>query len=85
MRGGVIAHGVRPVAADFERRAFGPTLMPPSRDLADVQHRIAEPLRVLDFEGAGRRRDRALVADLAALLRVEVRLVQEQGEPDRRV
>ena len=31
-------------------------------------------------EGAGRRRDGALVADLAALLGVEVGLVQEQGE-----
>ena len=83
MRGRVVAHGVLAVAADFQRggladldRAFA--------DLADVQHRLAEPLRVFDREGAGRRRDGALVADLAALLGVEVGLVRGAGRADRR-
>ena len=49
------------------------------RDPADVQHGFAELLRVLDLEGAGRRGDGALVADLAALLGVEVGAVEQQG------
>ena len=56
MRGGVVAHGVRPGAADFERgRLAG--LEAPLNDAADVQHGVAEFLRVLDLEAAGARRD----------------------------
>ena len=47
VRGRVVAHGVLPVAADFERRRLA-DLDRALADLADVQHRLAEPLRVFD-------------------------------------
>jgi hypothetical protein len=48
---------------------------------ADVQHRFAEPLRVLDLEvGAARGADGAAIADLPALLAVEVRAVEQERD-----
>ena len=44
-----------------------------------MQDRVAEPLGVVDVKAPGRRDDVAVVADLAALLGVEIRAVQQQA------
>ena len=57
----------------------------PSSTRADVQDGVAEPLRVLDVEVAPVAvRDGAGVADLAALLGVEVGAVEQQRDRRRR-
>ena len=78
VRRGVVAHGVGADAADFQDRLLA-DLEPALRDPADVQDAVAELLRVVHLEAAGGRGDQAGIADLAALLGIEVGLVQEQG------
>ncbi len=76
MRGGVIAHGVGPGVADFEGRRLA-ALDVPLNDAADLQHGVAEFLRIFDLEATRRRCDETIVANLAALFRVEVGAVQQ--------
>src|SRR5207244_10040745 len=77
VRGRVIAHGIGTRGADFQID----TLAGPDRalnDLADVQDRVAETLRVLYAEAASGGADEAAVADLAALFGVEIGLLHQQ-------
>ena len=80
MRRGVVAHRLDAPAdrlLQIHRIADGE---PPFVQHADMQHGIAEPLRVEHFELAAiGRADRADIADLAALLGVEVRAIEQQG------
>ena len=79
VRRGVVAHRVRPIAADFERRGL-PDLDDSRRDSAQVQDGVAEFVRVVDLESPRRRAEATRVADLAALLGVEVRAIEEKAD-----
>ena len=78
VRRSVVAHGVRAVDADLQRRRLA-RLDTALGDMADVQHGVTEFLRVRHLEKPGRRDDGARITDLAALLAVEVGVVQQQG------
>jgi hypothetical protein len=49
-------------------------------NFADVQHRIAQALRVAHFETAGLGANPARIADLPALLGVEARFVENESD-----
>src|ERR1019366_4816418 len=78
MRRGVVSHDIEPSRIDFERRLVS-GLDGAFPDLAPVDDAVAEPLRVLDLEGAGVGPDPASIADLSSLLGVEVGLVEHEA------
>ena len=69
-------------SVDWAQRTLSPTAIDPPRTVPKCRTVVTEPLRVFDLEfDAGRKRvvDHARIADLAALLGVEVRAVEQQG------
>ena len=79
VRRGVVPHDVTAGQADFQSRTLIQFEVPVG-DVAGVENCTLYPRRLLDGEHAGRSADHARVADLPALLGVEVGAVQEHSQ-----